>query len=422
MRVVLSHVGIRNIGFDAFERLFAPGFDNLDSFIVPYGMVTLGGILKAKGHEVEYLDLRMVKGWEEVESFLRDFKPQVLGCGFQTPNREFAIDLCALARTLGIVTVVGGPHVSCVPADAEAIEAFDHVVVGEGDLVLPELVEAVGRGAKPPKMLRAEPVAEIESIPLPYLSPIYESLIKRKGCGFIVTSRGCPGRCKYCQPVQKTIYGPRVKLRSAENVIREMTHYQEAFGVRKFFIMDDMFIVNRKRVNEFCQIMQDRKLDMEYDISARVDYFDEDLAERLAATGCNLISFGFESGSNHKLQLMHKQTTREQNLAAGMVWKKFNRLLLANMLFAIPGETEEDLAEDYSFIDILRPTMVYFNRMVPFPGSAYFDELLAAGMLATTDFSKYEMNVVRSTPLVKNVDYAMVDRWEEKFNELRRQL
>jgi anaerobic magnesium-protoporphyrin IX monomethyl ester cyclase len=141
------------------------------------------------------------------------------------------------------------------------------------------------------------------------------------------------------------------------------------------------------------------------------------MSDRLAATGCNLISFGFESGSNHKLKLMKKQTTREQNLAAGKIWKKTGKLILANLLAAIPGETEADLAEDFSFIDELRPTMYYFNWMVPFPGSKYYEELLATDMLLTNDLNLFEMNMVHNTPLTKNVDYDMVLRWEKKFQE-----
>jgi len=417
MLAVLSHVGIRNIGFDAFERNFAPGFDGLDTYIIPYGLTTLGGALRAAGHGVEYLDLRMVKGWEDVETRLRELKPKVLACGFQTPNREFAIRLCEIAQSMGITTIVGGPHVSCVPTDCLNIAAFDHIVVGEGDKILPELCDALEQGQKPQRLIHTEPLREIESIPLPYLSPLYEDVVRRKKCGFIVTSRGCPGRCKYCQPVQKTLYGNRIKFRSAQNILREVDYYREALGVGKFFIMDDMFTVNRSRVNEFTDLLAERDQRVEYDISARVDYFDQDMADRLAATGCNLISFGFESGSNHKLALMNKQTTREQNLAAGKIWKKTGKLVLANILAAIPGETEEDLAEDFSFVDELRPTMCYFNWMVPFPGSMYYEELLAADMLTTTDFNSFEMNVVHSMPLVKNVDYDMVRRWEQKFKE-----
>jgi radical SAM superfamily enzyme YgiQ (UPF0313 family) len=417
MQVVLCHVGIRNIGFDAFERNFKPGFDGLDTYIIPYGLTTLGGALRARGHDVEYLDLRFVKDWEEVEERIKAIKPRVLACGFQTPNREFAIKLCDLAKSMGVVTIVGGPHVSCVPGDGLSIAAFDHVVVGEGDKTLPDLCDAIEQGQTPERFIHAEPLREIETIPLPYLSPLYEDVVKRKKCGFIVTSRGCPGRCKYCQPVQKTIYGNRIKFRSAQSILREIDYYRDELGVNKFFIMDDMFTVNRSRVDEFTNLLKDREYKTEYDISARVDYFDQDMSDRLAATGCNLISFGFESGSDHKLSLMQKQTTRAQNLAAGKIWKKTGKLLLANILVAIPGETEDDLAQDFSFIDELRPTVYYYNWMVPFPGSMYYEELLAQGMLNTTDFNSFEMNVVHETPLVRNVDYDMVLRWERKFKE-----
>ncbi len=418
MLVVLSHVGIRNIGFDAFERHFTPTFDGLDTYIIPYGLTLIGGALKAAGHEVEYLDLRLVTGWEEVETRLKEMKPGLLGVGFQTPNREFAIRLCAIAQSLGIPTVAGGPHVTCAPYDGLAIPEFDHVVLGEGEEVMVDIAAAYSQGRKPPHEIHPTPLKDIENRPLPYLSPVYENIARRKHCGFIVTSRGCPGQCKYCQPVQKALYGPRIKMRSAQSIIAEMDRFL-AMGIRKFFIMDDMFVVNRTRVREFTDIITERKMDVEYDISARVDFFDQDMADRLAATGCNLISFGFESGSDRKLKLMHKQTTREMNLKAGRIWKRTGKLTLANILVGVPGETEEDIALDYSFIEELAPSAFYYNWMVPFPGTHYFEELKAAGQLLTTDFNHYEMNIVRKMPLIKTVDYDLVRRWEEKFDKLR---
>lgn len=418
MLVVLSHVGIRNIGFDAFERHFTPTFDGLDTYIIPYGLTLIGGALRAAGHGVEYLDLRLVTGWEEVEARLKDLRPGLLGVGFQTPNREFAVGLAGMAQRLGIPTVAGGPHVTCAPYDGLAIPEFDHVVLGEGEEAMVDIAAAYAEGRRPPREIHPEPLTDIENRPLPYLSPVYETIARRKRCGFIVTSRGCPGRCKYCQPVQKALYGPRIKMRSADSIVAEMDRYLD-MGIRKFFIMDDMFVVNRSRVARFADILTTRGLDVEYDISARVDFFDQEMADQLASTGCNLISFGFESGSDHKLALMHKQTTREMNLKAGRIWKKTGKLTLANILVGIPGETEEDLALDYSFIEELAPSAFYYNWMVPFPGTHYFEDLKAAGQLLTTDFNQYEMNIVRRMPLIRTVDYDRVRRWEEKFDRLR---
>jgi radical SAM superfamily enzyme YgiQ (UPF0313 family) len=418
MLIVLSHVGIRNIGFDAFERHFTPTFDGLDTYIIPYGLTLIGGALREAGHGVEYLDLRLVSGWEEVEARLREMKPGLLGVGFQTPNREFAVELARLAKSLGIPTVAGGPHVTCAPYDGLAIREFDHVVIGEGEEAMVDIAAAYEDGRTPPHEIHPEPLRDIENRPLPYLSETYEAIARRKNCGFVVTSRGCPGRCKYCQPVQKALYGPRIKMRSAASILAEMDRYL-AMGIRKFFIMDDMFVVNRNRVAEFAGSIKERGLDVEYDISARVDFFDQEMADHLASTGCNLISFGFESGSDHKLKLMHKQTTREMNLTAGRIWKKTGKLTLANILVGIPGETDEDIAQDLSFIEELGPSAFYYNWMVPFPGTHYFEELKAAGQLLTTDFDQYEMNIVRKMPLIKTVDYDRVRRWEKEFDRLR---
>ena len=419
VKVALCHVGIRNIGFNAYYNCLAPGFDGLDTYIVPYGTVTLGGALLARGHEVEYIDFRMLKGWNEVRERIASVKPGIVACGFQTPNREFVIRLCGLAKTLDVTTVVGGPHISCVPKDMLSETEVDHVVVGEGDNALPDLCDAYEMGESPERFIHAEPLESIESIPLPYLSPLYEEVVKRKQCGFIVTSRGCPGRCRYCQPVQESIYGRKIKYRSAGNIMREIEYYVGKLGIRKFFIMDDTFTMNKKRVIEFTDLLAKIGHDIEYDISARVDLFDEELAERLASTGCNLISFGFESGSDHKLQLMDKRTTREKNIRAARIWKKTGKLMLANILVGIPEETDEDLMLDYTFLEEIDPTAFYINWMVPFPGTFYYEQLRETSQLLTDNFNDYEMHVVHERPLVKNVDYELVRKWEEKFNALR---
>jgi len=410
MQVLLSNVSINSTGFNSFEN--QP--DVPESYFIPYGLVTLGSILRAKGHGVEYLDLRMVRGWEEVEQRLREIKPKVLGCGFQTPSRHIADQLCTLAKTMNITTVVGGPHASAIPEDCLGLSSFDHILVGEGDLTFPEICESIDQGRTPPRLIHGEPLHDLDSIPLPYLSPLYEYAAKRKNSGFIVTSRGCPGRCKYCQPIQKSIYGNRMKWRSPESMLKEIDDYRNRLSINHFAFLDDTFTLDRKRINTFTQLLTDRQYNISYSINARADFIDEDLAQRLAASGCKSIFFGFESGSNHKLKLMNKQTTREQNLLAGKTWSKYGECG-ANILSAIPGELEQDLAEDLSFIQELQPKYLAFFWMVPFPGSNYYKELLDSDMLLHKDFSKYDMNIIKEMPIVKGIDYDMVRIWEKRI-------
>jgi len=422
VKVVLCHVGIRNIGFNSFYNKFDLSFNNIDTYLVPNGICYLGAALRNSNHEVHYLDLRMMSGWDEVEDRLKEIKPQMVGCGFQTPNLEFAIKLCKIAKKLGMITIVGGPHVTSVPNDSLTYQEFDHIVAGEGEITLPIICDIYDKGEKPSRFYQGEFVSDISSLSLPYLSPIYENVVKLKKCGFIVTSRGCPGRCLFCQPVLKKIYGPKIKFRELDHVFKELDYYIINYGIRKFFFMDDMFTTNKKRVEEFTNRLKDGKYDIKYDINARVDFFDETLDIQLASSGCNLISFGFESGSNNKLKLLRKNTTRERNLEVGKLWKKQGKLLLANILVGIPGETESDIEQDYSFIEELQPDAFYFNWMVPYPGTEYYDMFIKNNELMSNDFALYEMNVIKKIGLIKGVDYDMIRKWEDKFENLRKKL
>lgn len=422
MKVVLCHVGIRNIGFDSFYNKFDLSFNNIDAYLVPNGICYLGAALREHNHEVHYLDMRMMKGWDEIEDQLKEIGPRMVGCGFQTPNREYAIELCRIAKKLGIITIVGGPHVTCVPDDALACQEFDHIVVGEGEITLPKICDMYERGEKPKRFYQGEFVKDISSLSLPYLSPLYENVVKLKKCGFMITSRGCPGRCSFCQPVLQKIYGRKIKFRDLDHVFKELDNYINKYGVRKFFFMDDMFTTIKERVEEFTRRLREEKYDIEYDINARVDYFNETMAEQLASTGCNLISFGFESGSNAKLKLLRKNTTRERNLEVGKLWKKTGKLLLANILVGIPGETEADIEQDYTLIEELQPDAFYYNWMVPYPGTEYYNLFVQNNCLTSNNFALYEMNINKNIGLVKGVDYKMVQKWEERFENLRKKI
>lgn len=422
MKVVLCHVGIRNIGFNSFYNKFDLTFNNIDTYLVPNGICYLGAALRKQGHEVTYLDLRMLSGWKEVEEQLKEINPRMVGCGFQTPNREYAIELCKIAKRLGMITIVGGPHATCAPDDALSCLDFDHVVVGEGEITLPKICDMYDQGIIPTRFHQGEFVSDLSALNLPYLSQLYENVVKLKKCGFLVTSRGCPGRCSFCQPVLEKIYGRKIKFRDIDHVFKEIDNYINNYGVRKFFFMDDMFTTRKERVEEFTNRLKSEKYNIEYDINARVDFFNEVMAEQLASTGCNLISFGFESGSNAKLKLLRKNTTRERNLEMGKLWKKTGKLLLANILVGVPGETEADIEQDYTFIEELKPDAFYFNWMVPYPGTEYYDLFIKSNGLTSDDFALYEMNINKKIGLIKAVDYNMIRKWEEKFEDLRKKL
>ena len=150
-------------------------------------------------------------------------------------------------------------------------------------------------------------------------------------------------------------------------------------GIREFFVVDDTFTINRKRVIELCKRMIDEKLDIPYKISSRVDRVDPELLELLAVSGCYTIHYGVESGSQRILDYMQKgvtlkqvETTFKETKAAGI-----NRF--AYLMMGVPTETRDEVQRTIDFADKLQPEFLNYSICTPFPKTYLYENALKEG-------------------------------------------
>jgi len=226
----------------------------------------------------------------------------------------------------------------------------------------------------------APPVEDLDGLPYPAreLTPVhrYYSLIaKRNPITTMFTSRGCPYRCLFCD---RPTMGRRFRSHSALAVVNEMEACLK-LGVKEFFIYDDTFNVNRKRVFEICGEIKKRKLDIAFDIRARADRMDEEMLKELASAGCDRIHYGVESGNEEVLATLLK------DLDLGHVRKMFKATrehgmkTLAYFMIGNPGETREMALKTIEFAKELDPDFVHFSVLTPFPATAIYYKALEEG-------------------------------------------
>ena len=98
----------------------------------------------------------------------------------------------------------------------------------------------------------------------------YSLLAKRTPITTMITSRGCPFRCIFCD---RPHLGKKFRFRSAQNVVDEFEEC-ESLGIKEIFVYDDTFTLNRKRVLEICNEIKQRKINILWDIRTRVDTVD----------------------------------------------------------------------------------------------------------------------------------------------------
>ncbi|MBS7659631.1 radical SAM protein, partial [Candidatus Bathyarchaeota archaeon] len=165
-----------------------------------------------------------------------------------------------------------------------------------------------------------------------------------------------------------------------------------------------------RRVEEICDEIIRRKLDIEWDCETRVDMVNRPLLEKMKRAGCIAIWFGVESGCQMIIDRMKKQFKIEQTRKAFRLAHEVGLMTVASVILGFPGETEETAWETINFVKSLNPADVGFYIATPYPGTPLYDLVKEKGWLKTEDFDKYDT----ATPVFETPYLSM-----EKLKEIR---
>ncbi|RLE18233.1 MAG: hypothetical protein DRJ65_21680, partial [Acidobacteria bacterium] len=192
---------------------------NVSGVYPALGIAYLAGAVRAAGFPVSVIDAHALNlDLEELARQVGQLQPDVIGLTSTTFNWPV---VAAVARHLraampDATLIVGGPHLSLYPKESMEERAFDVAVIGEGDLVLPELLNRVAEGGDidglPGTIVRRgddlvqgparPPIVDLDGLALPAIELLpmdcYRSLTLPRPFVSMVTSRGCPYRCRFC--------------------------------------------------------------------------------------------------------------------------------------------------------------------------------------------------------------------------------
>lgn len=276
----------------------APSYNVYTAFIkhLPMmGPIYLGTILKDGGHDVTIYNENI----EEIDySKIKD--SDVLGISIMTSTAPRGYEIAENFRALNPKgrIIIGGAHATFLPE--EAAEYADHVVQGEGELVISDLVKYGGE-----KIIQCNPVQNLDDLPFPDFSLI-DGLKGRLRMTPISTSRGCPYDCTFCSVT--AMFGRKYRFRSTESVIEELSRFKH----QRVFFYDDNFGANRARTKELLNQMIERKLTAPWITQVRADIFkDEELVSLMAEANCSRLCIGFESVDQEVLKSYNKKQTPE---------------------------------------------------------------------------------------------------------------
>jgi anaerobic magnesium-protoporphyrin IX monomethyl ester cyclase len=367
----------------------------------PLGLAFVAGYLEKHGYQVEILDNYLLKkSFEEVKQLIAQKKPQIVGitCGSATFKR--CIETAAAIKEVdpNCKVVVGGWHASYAPDSLISQTVIDYVVMGEGEQAMLELAEYITKQKTPSETVDisgvgyrkgnqivknpAKFIKDIDSIPFParHLLPMDKygrkiEFLDVEPVDIMSVTRGCPYNCAYCDIAP--LWGKTCRSFSPKRIADEMEHLSKNFGTKGVYLISDNFTIRKNETLEFCKVLKERKLDMQWVCDTRVDLISPDLLKEMKSAGCKTIWFGLESGSPPILAKINKGITVEQSARGVKMCHDAGIQVACSFMIGIPGETLKDMETTLKFAKKIDPDWCGFNIFVSYPGSILHEEVLA---------------------------------------------
>jgi radical SAM superfamily enzyme YgiQ (UPF0313 family) len=351
----------------------------------PLGVGFLGTLLKQHGHEVRVFD-QNVEGLEDEGLWqqVAEFQPDIAGFSVMTPNYPVARQqIRALKQRHPEVRVLaGGIHATLFPDDLMA-DGADAVVLGEGEPVILELVAglAEGRdlGGLPGLLFRARTgevirtAGHCQTTSLDELPLVDRSLynLPKYTHHSMLASRGCPHHCAFCCNYTGTVRADGVAVRGRQKVIEEMEYLRDTYGASEIFFADDIFLLRKHDILEFCRACAARRVGVKWIGQMRADRVDSRVAQAMRAAGCQRIYFGVESGSDLILRKAKKGMSTAQIRRGIRAALEAGLRVKTGWIYGLPGPLEEQY-QSIPFMLDLRPHEISIHQLIPFPGTVYY--------------------------------------------------
>ena len=155
-------------------------------------------------------------------------------------------------------------------------------------------------------------------------------------------------------------------VRGPEPVLAEMIHLRDEYGAREIFFADDLFLLCKKDILEFCRACAVRKPGIEWIGQMRANQVDQAVGEAMARAGCRRVYFGVESGSDTILANARKGITRAQISLGVLAAKQAGLRVKTGWIYGLPGSLDDQYASIPFMLD-LRPHEILIHQLIPFP-------------------------------------------------------
>ena len=372
---------------------------------MPLGILRVAAVLRDRGFRVDFLDLSGIKNPQDVLRAYCGFASvdTIYGITVTTPQLPAAVKIRDTIKSINQNTriILGGPHVTLTNAArkreiAKKVlvsradsglqkmrETFDVLVAGDGEEAI---FRAIGKNA--PKIIDADdPMSslflksqELSVLPFPARNLIdvgsYHHYIDGKRALNIILQLGCPFGCGFCGGRLSPSFR-KIRLRSTENVIDEVRHVYETYGVEALMFHDDELNVNPK----FIELLRGL-IDLQKNLGVKFHFrgfiksqlLTEDQASLMYEAGFRIILVAFEAADERILRNINKSATLEENTRCMEIAHKYGLKVKALMSIGHPGESVETVNAVKDWLIKVKPHDFDITVITTYCGTPYHDD------------------------------------------------
>lgn len=398
----------------------------------PLGLLYIGGSIVELVDGLQILDANALQLniSETVERILL-FSPDVVGISINVVTAKVARTIANEVRKLlpNVKLIAGGPLPTVCPDDW--LQCFDVVVVGEGEIPFREIINKIKDGQTISENIkgictrnghcRHAEHPNLDELPLPaydYLVPklaFYskKARVVKKIMAPILTSRGCPYSCVFCD---KSVHGTNFRPRTVESVLKEIAWLRNKYGVRQIDILDDNFTFDVKRASDILDgIIKIGGFAVNCQNGIRADRVNKELIDKMKRAGVFRVGIGIESGNYEVLKKLNKNLDLNIVISTIRLFRKKRITVQGYFILGFPYEDSEAIKDTIKFAIKANPHFANFSHFFPIIGTPIYNELKNSGKLYNEN-GEAENGFYRDDPyydnqLISNEKMQKIYRW-----------
>jgi radical SAM superfamily enzyme YgiQ (UPF0313 family) len=368
----------------------------------PLTLTTLAALIPADiPHSVELFD-------EGIMDVPLDLEADLIGLTVITGTSVRAYQLADHFRSRGIKVVLGGPHVTLIPDDAQP--HADATVVGYAEDTWPELIRDAAAGQLKPRYnqqpglsLANRPFARRDLLPSQHFltNNVFEA------------TRGCVHACEFC--VVPTAWGRRPFQKPVDEVVADIRQH----GARKLIFVDLNIIADRAYAIELFTALIPLKLRW-YGLSTVLLADDEELLDLAERSGCSGLLMGLESLSAVNLKGNRKGFNSPDHYATIVQRLHKHRIALQGcFVFGLDDDHKDVFKRTADFAVKAKIDLPRFAVVTPFPNTPLYKRLDAEGRILTKNWELYDAQHVVFQPKhmsVQELQLGIESAWKHAYS------